>query len=72
MTNLNPNSMVPDVVEPEKLEEYLTYLDALRETGAVNMFGAYPYLMKEFGLDKPTAKAVWVHWTKTFTERHEK
>lgn len=29
-------------------DEHLEFLDALRESGATNMFGARPYLMEEF------------------------
>ena len=34
------------------------YLDAVRETGAINMFGATPYLEEAFGLDRKTANKV--------------
>ena len=54
----------PDVVE----EEHLTFLGVLRESGATNMFGATPYLVEEFGLDKRDARAVLSYWMKTFTE----
>lgn len=34
----------PDIVT----KDHLTFLDALRESGSTNMFGARPYLMEEF------------------------
>ncbi len=30
------------------MEEYFEYLEQLRESGVVNMFGAVPYLQAEF------------------------
>lgn len=54
----------------ECLDEHLQYLDALRESGATNMFGATPYLMRAFGLSQPIAKKVLLYWMETFGERH--
>lgn len=54
-------------------EEHLTYLDELRESGETNMFGAAPYLQREFpGLSKEEAKAVLLDWMHTFSKRHPK
>jgi hypothetical protein len=50
--------------------EVFDYLDALRESGATNMFGATPYLMEEFGFDKHDAKRWLTDWMQTFSERH--
>ena len=56
---------------PEGLtDEHLDYLDLLRESGAVNMFGARPYLIEEFGLDEETARTYLLYWMRTFGERH--
>jgi len=52
-------------------EEMFQYLDDLRESGVVNMFGATPYLQDEFGLDKHEARAILCEWMKTFGERHK-
>jgi hypothetical protein len=51
-------------------DEVFDYLDALRESGVTNMFGAAPYLMKEFGFDKREAGQWLVEWMQTFGERH--
>jgi len=51
------------------LTEYLEYLDGLRESGVTNMYGAVPYLMEEFELDRREAGAVLVEWMQTFSER---
>lgn len=50
-------------------EEYLEYLDDLRESGITNMMGARPYLMEEFyedGLTKEKAGKILTYWMKTF------
>jgi len=51
-------------------EEMLYYLDALRESGKTNMFGAGPYLAAEFGLSSSDARQVTLFWMNTFSERH--
>lgn len=51
--------------------EYLEYLDNLRESGVTNMFGAGPYLQREFPeLSLEKARSVVTHWMETFSERH--
>jgi hypothetical protein len=56
---------------PEGLtDEYLDYLDDLRESGATSMFGARPWLAKAFGLDMETAGEYLQYWMRTFGERH--
>ena len=45
------------------------FLDELRESGAVNMFGAAPYLAEMFGLSKRDAREVLGQWMRTFSER---
>ena len=46
------------------------FLDELREGGAVNMFGAAPYLAEMFGLSAREAREVLGQWMRTFSERH--
>jgi len=45
------------------------YLDELRESGEVNMFGSGTYLQSAFGLSRHEAKDVVMEWMKTFGER---
>ncbi len=52
-------------------EEYFVYLDNIRETGAINMFGAGPYLQDAFGLSRYEARDILVEWMDTFVERHK-
>lgn len=52
--------MVPDY------SEYFAYLDALRESGITNMFGAGPFLMEEYGLSRTEARTVLISWMENF------
>jgi hypothetical protein len=56
----------PDIVTDEHLE----YLDGLRESGVVNMFGAGEYLDRSFNLDRGEAKTILLYWMESFEERH--
>lgn len=47
-------------------EEVFAYLIELRDSGGTNMWGAPPYLEKEFGFDKEEAKSYFVAWIDTF------
>ena len=49
-------------------KEQKEYLDQLRESGETNMFGARPYLMQEFGLEKREAGEVLAKWMHSFKE----
>ena len=51
-------------------EEYFQYLDALRESAVTNMFGAAPYLEREFDLTRKDANDILIEWMKTFEQRH--
>ncbi len=49
---------------------YFNFLDSLRDSGQTNMFGAAPYLMEMFDLDRFEAKEIVIEWMQTFSERH--
>ena len=51
-------------------DDRLEYLDALRESGVTNMFGAGPYLREAFDLDRAEALEVLAYWMESFEERH--
>jgi len=59
----------------ESNEELMfNFLEALRASGATNMFGAAPYLQDSFGLSKSEAKKVLIKWMKSYesvAEGHE-
>lgn len=45
---------------------YNQYLEKLRRSGVTNMFGAVPYLMEEFDLDKQEATNVLKDWMENY------
>lgn len=59
-----------EVFKPEFVQDkYLRYLNAVRESGLINMFGAVPYLIYEFPeLDKRQARTVLSYWMQTFSK----
>lgn len=44
------------------MEKYYNYLNGLRDSGKVNMFGASAYLEKRFKLKKNEAEKVLLRW----------
>jgi hypothetical protein len=52
----------PDSVTDERLE----YLDELRESSVVNMYGAGEYVENKFDVDRKEAKEVVTYWMETF------
>jgi hypothetical protein len=50
----------------KSMSQYYEYLNALRESGKVNMFGAAPYLQDTFGLDRKEARKILVEWMDSF------
>ena len=54
-------------------EEHLDFLDGVRDSGKANMFGARPFLMREFpNLSKDEAMAVCVYWVQSFPRTSDK
>lgn len=53
----------------ERLDKYFAYLEELRDSGEINMWGASPYLEKEFGLNRREAKDVFLAWIRTFNKK---
>jgi hypothetical protein len=51
-------------------EQVNVFLDDLRESGAINMFGAAPYVADAFGVSKYEARDLVIKWMETFGERH--
>ena len=50
------------------IKDMHTFLNDLRDSGVTNMFGAAPYLQREFGLDKREARQVLANWMQSFSE----
>ena len=49
--------------EVELKDEYYFYLDALQESGEINMFEAPRHLQKEFDISRQIAFAVFAVWS---------
>lgn len=47
------------------------YLNALRDSGRINMMGAGVYLQRDFGLSRYEAKAALLQWIKTFKQGNQ-
>lgn len=60
--------MKPDFVT----DEHLRFLDALRESGQTNMFGAAPYIAEMFEVSMQQARQILTYWMRTFGDRHQK
>lgn len=50
--------------------EVFEFLDALRESGITNMFGAAPYVQDVFGCNRWDARDLVIEWMETFSQRH--
>ena len=50
-------------------EDIFAFLDNVRESGSINMFGAAPVLQEVFGLDRRDARDMLREWMDTFSER---
>jgi len=49
------------------MNEYYGYLNALRDSGVVNMFGAGAYLQDQFGLSRSEARTILVAWMNQYS-----
>lgn len=43
-------------------QEHHDYLIWLRDTGETNMWGATPYIVREFNVSQPVASKILVEW----------
>jgi len=59
-------------MDEELKQDVFEYLDELRESGIVNMFGAGAYVMAEFNMTKQEAREYVKDWMHSFTDRHPK
>ena len=51
-------------------DEMFLYLDELRDSGRINMYGAGPELEREYGLEASAAREVLQEWMDTYSDRH--
>lgn len=46
--------------------KYWIYLENLRRSGVTNMYGAVPYIMAEFGIDRKSATNILLDWMQNY------
>lgn len=49
--------------------KYWIFLEKLRKSGVTNMYGATPYLVKEFGISKNKAIEILADWMHNYNKR---
>jgi hypothetical protein len=52
-------------------EKINVYLNSLRKSGAVNMFGAAPYISETFGVNKEEARQYLKNWMESFSKKED-
>ena len=57
------------VIMEDVYKKYFDYLEALRQTGVTNMFGAAPYLVEMFGVDKKEARTILMKWMESYGKK---
>ena len=57
---------MPVEITDEDQDTYNMILEAIRESGAMNMFGAPQWLEEECGLSRAEARQVFKNWTATY------
>ena len=57
-----------ELMNAEELQSWFEVLDNIRDSGAMNMFGAPKFLQMECGLNRQEAMEVFTKWTESFQE----
>ncbi len=65
------SSILRENIEEGVVKDMHTFLDALRDSGVTNMFGAATDKQKEFGIDQKSAREVLANWMQSFSENLE-
>jgi len=66
-----PTKAQPELGEfTEKETKVFEFLDALRESGVTNMYGAGAYIEREFSMSSVEARGYLLKWMETFSARH--
>lgn len=70
--NHNENAWIDNKAkEGELKEEVFAFLDEVRESGMINMFGAAPHIRYAFpDVDTAQSRTLLKEWMETFGERH--
>jgi len=63
-----PSEDRPKQIDGVDVADVYLYLDGLRESGEINMYGAGPYLQEDFGFSKADSHKVLGWWMKDFSK----
>lgn len=55
-----------DMTDEDEVREYYDYLIRLRDSGETNMWGAAPYIQREFGVTRDEARTILISWIDSF------
>ena len=55
-------------IDNSQKEDVFDFLENLRDSGVTNMFGAPPYLQREFGFQEAESRAWLSVWMKSFSK----
>lgn len=58
-----------ETITDELRVEVFAFLDDLRDSGITNMFGAAPYIMQEFNLNRSDAIKLLTEWMKSYDSK---
>lgn len=53
-------------ISKDEKENIFDYLEDLRESGQINMFGAAPYVAEAFGINKYQAREILSEWMNSY------
>ncbi len=62
MANRLAKKRLRSVTPPRRTDRFHAFLKRLRAAGRSNMYGAVPYLMRAFALDRETAFRIVCEW----------
>ena len=53
-------------ISNDERENIFDFLEDLRDSGQINMFGAAPYIVENFGLNKYQAREILSEWMHSY------
>ena len=69
LSSKNPAGKIMSKTEIQDKEFYFLFLDQVRESGKINMFGAAAVLREVFNLSKAESREILFEWMDTFRKR---
>ncbi len=64
--NLNTSKIMENTTITKQEKEIFDYLNDLRDSGITNMFGATPYIVEAFEIDKREASPILSKWMRLY------